>query len=168
MWRLQHHTNPRLDAVQRQLGVIFAVNTNHPLAWFIESTEQIDNRAFTATCRADQCDCFTRFDIQIEIIQHRFIFIIVESHVIELNRPSNRAGINCIFSIHNIRFRIQQRKTAFCRSNRMLHGCVNTRHILYREHHENDERHKCLNPTDGHAAQCKLPAAICRNRTHSK
>ena len=66
-------------------GVVSPANADHALFGFIKTAEEINNGRFTTTGRANKSDGLALFDMQVEILQHRFFFFIVEIHVVKFD-----------------------------------------------------------------------------------
>lgn len=56
------------------------------LLQFIETRQQVADRAFTNTCSADKSDNFTGSDIKIKILNNRFAGIVAKADIFKGNR----------------------------------------------------------------------------------
>ena len=57
------------------------------MLWLVEPTDQVYDRAFACAGLSDKRDRFAGTNVQIEIVEQRFCFLVIKVHMVEDNVP---------------------------------------------------------------------------------
>ena len=111
---LQHDAHLSTQAVQRDGTYVVPVNRNRAFGDIVKTRQQVDNRGFARSCRADQRDGFARLHMQIDQIQNvAAVLLVAKDDVVEIDATLDRWQCDGVGRISDFRLHVERFEDTF-------------------------------------------------------
>ena len=157
MRALQNIAQRRLQPQLRAFAVVLSVDQDAAFFRLVEAADEVDDRGLARAGLADERDGFACADVQVEVLEERFAFLVEEVHMVERDVARDRLPVFAL-RVHGgavfcFRFRrvlylglgVQKPQNTLCARLRALHVGEDGSKLLNRvkqtrgigdEHHE--------------------------------
>ena len=111
---LQHDAHLPAQAFQRDGTHVVAVDRHRAFGDVVETRQQVDDRGFARSCRADQRDGFARLHMQIDQIQNvAAVLLVAKDDVVEIDATLDRWQCDGVGRISDFRLHVERFEDTF-------------------------------------------------------
>ena len=105
---LHHDTDLRAHACERRLPQVNTIDADRAARRVVEADQQLDERRLAGAGGADHRDPLPRLDPERHAVQHRFVLMVGEADVVELDTAARSPEDVRVGRIRNRRWGVEQ------------------------------------------------------------